>query len=114
MYLYFVPQLPFLLNHSFQIPCGPENCAIKINMNTSANQCKETETCVISKDQICFSPPCLPWGECKPKDAIIAKASAQSQQCIPNEPVFDPNCAKLTLKFEIPKVPLVSFTLDTI
>ena len=51
----------------------------------------------------------MPWGECKPKDMIIASAAPQSQHiCVPEAPVFDPNCAKITLKFDMSKVPLVS------
>ncbi|KAL4238349.1 endocardial cushion cell development [Mactra antiquata] len=89
-----------------ELRCGPENCAAIPNVTSHVVPCADDEVCVVQKDVTCFTPPCLPWGECQAKNSIIATAKPQGQFCNYGNNKLGHNCARLTLVFDKSKMPL--------
>ena len=93
-----------------KIWCGPQNCLIHPNMTEPTVICAADESCVLQTDQVCFTPPCLPWGVCRPLDAVLEPhPPAVQPHCLPNQPeLSDSRCARITLLFEKHTMPVVS------
>ena len=89
--------------------CGPPNCLYHPNQTRPAVTCGAHETCVTRSNEICFTPPCLPWGTCHALDKISEVVhSGVNTNCLPNSAVINNNCVKLTLVFDKSKMPTVS------
>jgi hypothetical protein len=65
---------------------------------------------VVQTQHNCFVPPCLPWGQCKDLDKINDPLPQSiNTKCVPNAAELGNNCAKITLIFELKKMPVVGF-----
>ncbi|XP_064600471.1 protein jagged-1-like isoform X2 [Liolophura sinensis] len=94
--------------------CGPKNCLYHPNQTEPVFSCGEQETCVIQTEQTCFTPPCLPWGQCRPMNRVTDPTPAGVQTtCIPNSAKLSNNCAKITLIFDKSKMP-AGVTVETV
>ena len=83
--------------------CGQANCLAHVNSTEQPETCGEDETCVMSQtDNACFLPPCLPWGTCQAKYTAIG---SPYHHCLPNHPLRQSDCAKITLQFDKKQLP---------
>ncbi|XP_069118593.1 protein jagged-1b-like isoform X2 [Argopecten irradians] len=100
--------------HCSKIWCGPQNCLSHPNLTENVVHCGPTQTCVVQTDDICFTPPCLPWGQCKDVNKIKDPTPQGLQtNCIPNAAQLSNTCAKLALVFDKSKMPS-GITVETI
>ncbi|KAK3092241.1 hypothetical protein FSP39_000187 [Pinctada imbricata] len=101
-----------------KIWCGPKNCLSHPNVSEPIVKCTEDQTCVVQTDENCFTPPCLPWGQCKGMDKITDPAPHNlDTQCLPNQAQLSNNCAKISLIFDKSKMPVgitVEFVCDSL
>ncbi|KAK2169632.1 hypothetical protein LSH36_8g06022 [Paralvinella palmiformis] len=88
-----------------QVWCGPRNCVIHPNMTEPPVVCKPDESCVLTSELTCFTPPCLPWGTCKHENKVYDSVLPKSfdARCAEKE---DSECVRLTLVFDVDKVPI--------
>ena len=92
--------------------CGPQNCLIHPNLTEPVLTCNKDQTCVVQTEETCFTPPCLPWGQCRNLNAIMdPKPPGVHTNCLPNNEFLDNNCAKITIVFNKAKMPTVSLTI---
>lgn len=99
----------------FQIWCGPKNCISHQNITESLEVCSLKQSCVVETEHNCFVPPCLPWGQCKDIDKVNDPLPHSiNTNCVPNAAELGNNCAKITLIFELKKMPVVSFLINKI
>ncbi|XP_067680460.1 protein jagged-1-like [Haliotis asinina] len=90
-----------------KIWCGPRNCLPHPNTSEPVVHCMNDETCVVQTKEICFTPPCLPWGQCKKVDHIKdPMPQGLETACTPNSANLGNNCAKITLVFDKSKMPM--------
>ncbi|CAH1791312.1 unnamed protein product, partial [Owenia fusiformis] len=89
-----------------KIWCGPKNCLSHPNISEPVEICIPGQTCVVQTHQTCFTPPCLPWGQCKALDRITDPVPyGIDTTCIPNNDITPNSCAKITLIFDKSKMP---------
>lgn len=101
-----------------KIWCGPKNCISHQNITESLEVCSPEQSCVVETEHNCFVPPCLPWGQCKDIDKVNDPLPHSiNTNCVPNAAELGNNCAKITLIFELKKMPVgitVEFICDTL
>ncbi|XP_074656942.1 protein jagged-2-like [Tubulanus polymorphus] len=86
--------------------CGPRNCLTHPNVTEELVICEPHETCVVQTEETCFTPPCLPWGQCRKQDAVLdPKPPGLKTNCIPNTQNLNNDCARITLLFDKSKMP---------
>ena len=82
--------------------CGPKNCLAE-----PSAICGMTEVCVPTTREACFSPPCIPWGECRPLQIgrqVGLPSGPAAATCWPNLARLSPTCARLTLVLDRSKI----------
>lgn len=101
-----LPDIDYCL--AFQIWCGPKNCISHQNTTEPLEVCGPQQSCVVQTEHNCFVSPCLPWGQCKDIDKINDPLPHSiNTNCVPNVAELGSNCAKITLIFELKKMPVV-------
>ena len=90
----------------FQIWCGPLNCLHHPNISDNVYKCADDQTCVVKTDKMCFTPPCLPWGNCEDLDKHTIPYIVD-RNCVSKRAELSNNCAKISLVFDKSKTPTV-------
>lgn len=90
----------------FQIWCGPLNCLHHPNISDNVYKCADDQTCVVQTDKMCFTPPCLPWGNCEDLNKHTIPYIVD-RNCVSKRAELSNNCAKISLVFDKSNTPTV-------
>lgn len=98
----------FFFNNE-KVWCGPPNCLENTKHSQNLIQCAEGQTCVIQTDRLCFSPPCIPFGQCQDLELTLNPVPYYiDSKCSSHKSSLSTTCAKISLLFDKSKTPAVS------
>ncbi|XP_014670185.1 PREDICTED: protein jagged-2-like [Priapulus caudatus] len=83
-----------------QLWCPSSNCL----SGDPASRCPISQQCIMVADATCFTPPCMPWGECR--DPVVPASVAPSHDCRPNHAELSSSCVRISLFFDKNKMPV--------